>query len=300
MNNSNTYIVIDFTKIEGAGNDFVLIDNRDSRYNFSYSDFAKFVCNRHRGVGADGLLVIENSDRSDFKMRYLNADGSEGGMCGNGGRCIAKYMLEASGKQTTQFEALGYIYSAELVLNNIRLLMKNPTDFRMGLLIRFENNEFKIDYVNTGAPHAVFFWEDMPQDFNNFDEIEINKLGRYIRYHEFFYPVGTNVNFIKKIDRGEIQIRTYERGVEAETLSCGTGSIASAILAALRYNWLPPVKVLTRSKDSLIIDFKFNEQKITNVSIEGPVNQVFKGHLIYSVDICNSKTCLSRKGDRKL
>ncbi|MDI6804438.1 MAG: diaminopimelate epimerase [Bacteroidota bacterium] len=283
MNNFNKNIVVDFTKIEGAGNDFVLIDNRDRRYLFSYSDFAKIVCNRHRGVGGDGLLVIENSDISDFKMRYLNADGSEGGMCGNGGRCIAKYMLAAAGKQTTQFEALNYIYSAEIVENKIRLLMKNPTDFRMGLLIRFDNYEFKMDYVNTGAPHAALFIEDMPQDFNNFETINVNKLGKYIRYHELFFPTGTNVNFVKTTGRGEVQIRTYERGVENETLSCGTGSIASAILAAMRYNWNSPIKVLTRSKDSLIIDFNTTENLITHVSIEGPVNQVFMGRLNYSI-----------------
>ncbi|MDP2209388.1 MAG: diaminopimelate epimerase [Bacteroidota bacterium] len=284
MTNSNKNIVIEFTKIEGTGNDFVLIDNRDSRYNFSYSDFSKIVCDRHRGVGADGLLVIENSERSDFKMRYLNADGSEGGMCGNGGRCIAKYLLVASGKQTTQFEALDYIYSAEIVDNKIRLLMNNPTDFRMGLKIQFENNNLKMDYVNTGAPHSALFIEDMPQAFNNFEKIEVNKIGRYIRYHELFSPAGTNVNFINKIGRGEVQIRTYERGVENETLSCGTGSIASAILAAMRYNWDSPIKVLTRSKDTLVINFINTDNKITNVSIEGPANQVFTGTLNYSIE----------------
>ncbi len=284
MTNSNKNIVVDFTKIEGAGNDFVLIDNRDSRYNFSYSDFAKIVCDRHRGVGADGLLVIKKSDTSDFKMRYLNADGSEGGMCGNGGRCIAKYMLAASGKQTTQFEALDYIYSAEIVDDQIRLQMKNPTDFRKDLIIKYDNYEFKIDYVNTGAPHAALFIEDMPQVFNNFDEIEVYKIGRYIRHHELFSPAGTNVNFIRTIRRGEVQIRTYERGVENETLSCGTGSIASAILAAMRYNWDSPIKVLTRSKDTLVINFINTDNKITNVSIEGPANQVFTGTLNYSIE----------------
>lgn len=284
MANSNKNIIVDFTKIEGAGNDFILIDNRHSRYYFSYSDFAKFVCDRHRGVGADGLLVIENSERSDFKMRYLNADGSEGGMCGNGGRCIAQYIMLASGKQTTQFEALDYIYSAEIADNKIRLQMKNPTDFRKGLLIRYGNHVFQIDYVNTGAPHAALFIEDMPQEFNCFEEIEVNKIGRYIRSHELFSPAGTNVNFIRRINRGEVQIRTYERGVENETLSCGTGSIASAILAAMRYNWDSPIKVLTRSKDTLIINFTNNENKITNVSIEGPANQVFSGTLNYSLE----------------
>lgn len=281
MNNSNKNIKVEFTKIEGAGNDFVLIDNRDSRYNFSYSDFAKIICDRHRGVGGDGLLIIEKSDVSDFKMRYLNADGSEGGMCGNGGRCIAKYMLVEAGKQVIKFEALNYIYSAELVNDKIRLQMKNPADFKMGLSIRFDNYEFKMDYVNTGAPHAALFLEDMPHDLNNFEKIDVYKLGRSIRYHDLFSPEGTNVNFINTIGRGEVQIRTYERGVENETLSCGTGSIASAILAAIRYNLNPPIKVLARSNDTLIIDFKSNNNKITNVSIEGPVNQVFTGSLIY-------------------
>lgn len=281
MNNSNKHIKVEFTKIEGAGNDFILIDNRESLYSFSYSDFAKIVCDRHRGVGGDGLLVLEKSDVSDFKMRYLNADGSEGGMCGNGGRCIAKYMLEESGKKNTIFEALNYIYTAEIVDEKIRLQMKNPADFKIGLSIKFDKYELIMDYVNTGAPHAALFIEDMPHDFNDFEKLDVYKLGRFIRYHELFSPEGTNVNFIKAIGRGEVQIRTYERGVENETLSCGTGSIASAILAAMRYNWNSPIKVFTRSKDNLIIDFKSNNNQITNVSIEGPVNQVFKGSLIY-------------------
>ncbi len=284
MASSGNHIVVDFTKIEGAGNDFVLIDNRHNRYNFAYSDFAKIVCDRHRGVGADGLLVIENSTRSDFKMRYLNADGSEGGMCGNGGRCIAKYILVESGKQTTQFEALNYIYSAEIVEKNIRLLMNNPTDFRLGLKIKFENNKIKMDYVHTGAPHAALFIEDMPQVLTHFEEIDVDKIGRYIRYHELFSPAGTNVNFIRTLKRGEVQIRTYERGVEVETLSCGTGSIASAILAAIRYNWNSPIKVLTRSNVTLIINFINIDNNITNVSIEGPANLVFTGTLNYSIE----------------
>lgn len=281
---SGNHIVVDFTKIEGAGNDFVLIDNRHDRYNFAYSDFAKIVCDRHRGVGADGLLVIENSTRGDFKMRYLNADGSEGGMCGNGGRCIAKYILVESGKQTTQFEALNYIYSAEIVEKNIRLLMNNPTDFRLGLKIKFENNKIKMDYVHTGAPHAALFIEDMPQVLTHFEEIDVDKIGRYIRYHELFSPAGTNVNFIRTLKRGEVQIRTYERGVEVETLSCGTGSIASAILAAIRYTWNSPIKVLTRSNVTLIINFINTDNNITNVSIEGPANLVFTGSLNYSIE----------------
>lgn len=277
-------MVVDFTKIEGTGNDFVLIDNRDSRYNFSYSDFAKIVCERNRGVGGDGLLVIEKSDTSDFKMRYLNADGSEGGMCGNGGRCIASFVLNESGGKSTKFEALDYVYTAEIVGDKIRLLMKNPTDFRKDLVIKYGNHEFKMDYVNTGAPHAALFIEDMPHAFNNFAEIDVNTLGRYIRHHELFSLAGTNVNFIDKIGREEVQIRTYERGVEGETLSCGTGSIASAILSAMRYNWTPPIKVLTRSSDSLIINFNITDNQITNVSIEGPVKQVFKGRLNYSIE----------------
>ncbi len=269
-----------FIKIHGAGNDFILIDNFENKYKFDLPKLARKVCPRRIGIGADGLLVIEKSKKADFKMRYLNADGTEVGMCGNGGRCISFYAFNnlLKNKKKLSFEALNKIYLAELVGKNIRLIMNNPTDFRTDLEIKHKNTNIKFDFLNTGAPHVCIFTSKNPILNNkNFADMDIIDIGKFLRYHKYFSPEGTNVNFIKIRGVGNIDIRTYERGVEDETLSCGTGSIACGILSALRYNWKPPIVVNTLNKFKLIIDFKLHNNKLSNVSLEGASQIVYSG-----------------------
>ncbi|MDO9028401.1 MAG: diaminopimelate epimerase [Candidatus Roizmanbacteria bacterium] len=278
---------IEFTKIEGAGNDFILIDNRSGLYKFPLTEFARVVCHRHNGIGADGLIVLEKSKKADFKMRYLNSDGSEGGMCGNGGRCVAQFgLLGDEKKHSLQFEALDHIYKAERAGQNIRLWMKNPIDLKRNIKIFYQDHEFRMDYINTGAPHTAIFLTDLPGYlYNKLDSIEILPIGKYVRYHPNYAPEGTNVNFIETSLNRKISIRTYERGVEGETMACGTGSVASAILAALKFDWQSPVEVLTKSNFKLIVHFKRENNIIFDVILEGPARVVFSGKFNYSLSL---------------
>ncbi|MBU1298265.1 MAG: diaminopimelate epimerase [Bacteroidetes bacterium] len=287
MPQSTDKIEIEFTKIEGAGNDFVLIDNRAGLYKFPLTEFAQAVCHRHNGIGADGLIVLENSKKADFKMRYINSDGSEGGMCGNGGRCVAHFgLLGNQTKNSLQFEALDNIYKAERAGQNIRLWMKNPIDLKRNIKIFYQDYELTTDYINTGAPHTVFFLTDLPGSlYNKLDSMEILPIGKYVRYHPSYAPEGTNVNFIETSLNRKISIRTYERGVEDETLACGTGSVASAILSALKFDWQSPVEVFTRSKSKLLVYFKRESNVITDVILEGPARVVFTGKFNYSLPL---------------
>ncbi len=278
---------IEFAKVEGAGNDFILIDNRSGIYKFPLKEFARIVCHRRSGIGADGLIVLEKSNKADFKMRYLNSDGSEGGMCGNGGRCAALFcFLEDGQKKSLQFEALKNIYRAETAGQNIRLSMMNPRDFKQNIIIFYQNQEYKMDFVNTGAPHTAIFLSDLPNNlYTKLDSLEIISIGKYIRFHPYYAPEGTNVNFIETLVNRKIYIRTYERGVEDETMACGTGSVACAILAALKFNWQSPVEVFTKSNYKLLVYFKKENNIISNVILEGSARLVFNGKFNYSLSL---------------
>jgi diaminopimelate epimerase len=285
LNRQLDIVKIPFIKIEGAGNDFVLIDNTESLYKISLPKFASVVCDRHRGIGADGILVLEKSTIADAKMRYLNADGSEGGMCGNGGRCVANYIISKKGKKKITIEALDYLYNAESSGKLIRLYMKNPTGLKKDLTFRYKGKTIAGDFIDTGSPHFVVFTKDiMKKDIGkDLQSLDVNSLGRFLRHQTIFdFRGGTNVNFVEVKKKGVIKIRTYERGVEEETLACGTGSVASAIISTLRYGWKPPVVVIPQSSIKLLVDFKIDSGIIKNVFIEGETNIVFQGEFNYS------------------
>lgn len=283
MNNLDV-ITIEFIKIEGAGNDFILIDNRETKYSFSLPTLARVLCHRHFGIGSDGLIVLESSKVADIKMCFLNPDGSEGAMCGNGGRCVAEYTILNQKKSRVSIEALDYVYNAEIVDGNIKLQMKNPSELKFDLKYSFQNEVILGDFINTGSEHLVVYAENLPASLcNRLEEIDIKTIGRFLRYHEYFHPRGTNVNFIEKVGECEIKIRTYERGVEDETLACGTGSVGSAIMVALKYSWKPPIKVQTRSGSILSINFQLDGKNISDVSITGPAKITFTGRVKYSL-----------------
>jgi diaminopimelate epimerase len=266
---------IRFVKASGAGNDFVIIDNHDGRLTCDPAALAKAVCRRHTGIGADGLLLIEPSEKSDFRMMYYNADGSYGGMCGNGGRCIARFAhLSGLTGPRTRFEALGYVYEAEIVGKKVTLKMKPPSAYKSGLRIQTESGLVPASSVDTGSPHAVTYVDDL-------SAVDVQKAGRALRHHPAFAPEGTNVNFVHILGNQSIQIRTYERGVEAETLACGTGSIACAVVSVIEQGLEFPVHVNVKSGEELIVHGVRDGSNIHDISLEGSAEILFKGTMLY-------------------
>ncbi|MDH3252346.1 MAG: diaminopimelate epimerase [Ignavibacteria bacterium] len=268
-----------FAKATGAGNDFILIDNRSLAFDSDRSLLARTLCSRHFGIGADGLILLEPSTRADFLMRYYNADGSFGGMCGNGGRCAARFAfhLGIAGTAMTM-EALDFLYSAEILHETVRLRMKDPSRVMLDKGIVVLNQPHSVCFMDTGAPHVVVFSDAL-------DSLDVEHLGKEIRYHHVFAPEGTNVNFVHATGASStISIRTYERGVEAETLACGTGAVASAVVAHLSRKVTPPVTVRVRSGEDLIVDFHHSGEDITSVSLEGSASIIFRGNVLYESD----------------
>lgn len=272
---------VTFTKVVGSGNDFVILDNRQGRLNKDigdFSDFAKEVCVRRNSIGADGLLVLEDSDKADFRMRIINPDGSEVTMCGNGARCSALYAYKNDWcSARLKMETGAGILEAEIVGDNVKLKMTNPHSIRLDNDIGLGSTIFKIHFIDTGVPHAVHFLDDE----KDIDEYPVREIGRKIRYHKTFQPDGTNANFVKVISEDRIKLRTYERGVEDETLACGTGAVASAIISHLVNGTMAPVSVLTKSGDALNIYFKSAKKIFFDVYLEGPAKIVYEGGINY-------------------
>lgn len=273
---------ISFTKMSGAGNDFVVVDNRSGIIT-NPNNFTIAVCDRRQGIGADGVLLVEKSNKADFLMQYYNADGSSAGMCGNGGRCIAKFAYDNGiiTHEKITFEAFGHIYHASRIdKTTYELKMKDPIDFRPNQEIRLNGSVLKGNYLNTGTDHSIIFTEDNPE-IGPLKMTDIINLGKAIRAHELYQPKGTNVNFVSKIGSNSIEVRTYERGVEDETLACGTGSVASALLSAVKYNMQSPVSVKVRSGKILEIGFERSEgNSFKNVTLKGPTENVFNSRIM--------------------
>jgi diaminopimelate epimerase len=264
--------------MSGAGNDFVIIDNR-SEVIKDRPAFARKICDRHWSIGADGLLLLESSDKASYRMMYYNADGSYGGMCGNGGRCIAMFAyLKNIANASHTFEALDHIYSASVDSENVSLHMKNPISLKMNQHILLEKKKICYHSIDTGAPHIVIDIKEVSKKIN-FDEFDVQRWGKIFRWHKKFTPAGTNVNFIRILEDDIVQLRTFERGVEAETLACGTGSIASAIIAYKKWKLNKPITVIPTSNVPLAVDFDEGENTIQNVRLIGPATITFTGIL---------------------
>ncbi|GIV27004.1 MAG: diaminopimelate epimerase [Bacteroidia bacterium] len=257
-------MILHFYKYQGAGNDFILLDIRSKKILLNTKQI-QFLCDRHFGIGADGLMLLENSNNADFKMVYFNSDGRESTMCGNGGRCIVAFAkhLGIIQNQTT-FEAIDGLHYAEVLQNNIiRLQMKDVDNIT-------NNNE---DFVlNTGSPHFV-------KIVHHLDDINVFEEGRKIRYSPNFNKEGINVNFMEIVNNENIKVRTYERGVENETLACGTGVTACAIIADYILN-LKDKKVNVQTRGGrLVVEFQKNDSVYHNVFLTGNANFVFKGEI---------------------
>lgn len=281
--------MLKFDKYNGSGNDFIIIDNRHRVINTNISDFVKNICERRIDVGADGVLLLENSVVADFKMRIINSDGSEAEMCGNGARCIAMYAYQNGivGKRMT-FETIAGILEAQILDdNNVKVKLPEPYDYKTNIEINLKTGDKLQGYhLNTSVPHTIIF-----HNKGDFDKYEVVTIGREIRNHKLFSPAGTNVNFVKTGKNNSIFIRTYERGVEDETLACGTGSTAAAIISAVKYNLKSPVKVITKSGIELSIHFndtkidelkknELNSDNLFNVFLEGNVQHVYSANKI--------------------
>jgi len=260
-----------FTKMNGAGNDFILIDNRGEDIDLNRNQIAQ-LCDRHRGIGADGILLLEKpSNRADFRMRYFNADGGEAEMCGNGARCFARFANKiAAAKEKISFETPAGVISAELKGNLVTLQMTEPTDLRLNVELPMAAETKTVHFINSGVPHVVI-------PVAKIDDADVRREGAAIRHHKMFSPNGTNVNFIEKRGPNKIAIRTYERGVENETLACGTGIVASALIFAASEDCEGPVTVLARGGDELQVGFEKTRHQFGNVTLTGPAEFVFEG-----------------------
>ncbi len=265
----------------GAGNDFVLIDNRERLLQHGVETFAQRVCDRKFGVGSDGLLLLEPSSQADFLMRYFNADGSTGSMCGNGGRCIANFAhsLGIVPEEMT-FEAFGFIYRANVQNDSVRLRMRNPTSVQ-SITLQMDGKDLTAHLIDTGAPHAVLFSDELGVPL---DQLDMDSIGRKIRWHQKFHPEGTNVNVVQLLANNRVYNRTFERGVECETFACGTGSVAAALVVATKMGLKPPVNVQTQSGKNLLVDFsppQAGQSAFTDVVLEGDAHITFAGQLHY-------------------
>ena len=260
--------------MSGSGNDFIIIDNRNSIIDENgLSNFIAKVCRRKMAVGADGMILLENSDNADFKWRFFNSDGSVAEMCGNGARCVARfaYLNEIAGSNMS-FETLAGLVQAEVIGERVKVKMTDPSQLKTGETIELENGLVSISSINTGVPHVVIVKDSI-------DDVDIVKIGRKIRYHDQFLPAGTNVNFACHIKDNTIAIRTYERGVEDETLACGTGAAASAIVMANKMKIDSPLSVLTQSGGYLNIFFKEKEGQYYDIYLEGDARFIYKAQL---------------------
>jgi diaminopimelate epimerase len=268
---SKVAIMLRFTKMNGAGNDFVMIDNRAGEIRLEPKQIAR-ICDRHRGVGADGILLLEKPENgADFRMRYYNADGGEAEMCGNGARCFARFARKVAGAaEKVSFETPAGMIGARLHGDLVTLNMSEPTDLRTNVPLQIESEEAVVHYINSGVPHVVV-------PVSRIDVVDVRSQGAAIRRHKNFAPKGANVNFLEKRGPKQIAIRTYERGVEGETLACGTGVVASALIFGVLENMEGPVGVLVRGGSELKVDFERNGNAFRDVTLTGPAEFVFEG-----------------------
>jgi diaminopimelate epimerase len=309
----STRSTLKFTKMNGAGNDFVMVDNRDLGFQPTQELLAK-LCDRHRGVGADGVLLVEPpqhtsaatdrqldkeladtfpasdppshtqepSPTADYRMRYYNADGGEVEMCGNGARCFARFVqkLETAGGQAARksvsFETIAGVIGAEYEGDLVRLRMSTPHGLALGAQLPIETETLEVQFLNTGVPHAVVYTPKV-------EAYPVVEHGAALRYHSHFAPAGTNANFAQILGPGNLRLRTYERGVEGETLACGTGVVATALLHSLLTGDPSPISVRVQGGDILRVEFKKHgegaDTQLTEVDLIGPADFVFDGEL---------------------
>jgi diaminopimelate epimerase len=265
-------MLLEFSKMNGAGNDFVLIDNRAQKIALSSEQVVR-LCDRHRGVGADGLILLipSTSGKADWAWQFYNSDGSAGEMCGNGARCFAKFVKRAAGQDRDfTFETEAGIISAKFNGDLVTVNLTEPGGLRLNEQIPLRDGPQTVHSLNTGVPHAILFVPDA-------DKAMVLQLGPELRRHSHFAPKGTNVNFVQVLGPNSIRVRTFERGVEGETLACGTGVAASALISARVHRFGSPVRVQVQGGDQLEVSFKDSSAEFSEVRLTGPADFVFDG-----------------------
>jgi diaminopimelate epimerase len=283
---------VSFVKMSGAGNDFIIFDKKNYPALKLKDEIIKKLCDRRNGIGADGIITIADNGKYDFLMEYFNADGSTGSLCGNGSRCAIKF-AQITGRlksEEVNFISNNKVYKGEIIDDEkIKFFFNDIENLKLNISINAYNQLIKASYLNTGSPHVIININDLVKDqndprsvINNIDEVPVFEIGKEIRYLKEFSPGGTNVNFINTRDN-KVYIRTYERGVENETLACGTGAAASAVIASLKYGVSSPVKLVPRGGDELIVDFVIKENEIKGLAITGSARVTFTGEITETV-----------------
>jgi diaminopimelate epimerase len=258
--------------MSASGNDFIIIDNRDGKVYDRFKDLKDFIvkiCRRHHSVGADGLILIENSKKHDFRWRFFNADSSEAEMCGNGGRCAARFAyIKGVAKEKMSFETLAGVIKAEVDGKNVKLQLTSPADLKLDYPVALEDKEIFLSSVNTGVPHAVLLADDV-------DHMPVEELGRLVRYHKAFGEKGTNVDFVQIVDKKKVKIRTYERGVEGETYACGTGAVATGVILKAKGLMESPMNILTKGGEALkvYVDEEVYLEGVTQIIYVGKLHE---------------------------
>lgn len=272
--------------MNGAGNDFVMVDRGDSCDHILSGEDIRAVCDRRRGIGGDGLIVLQQSPTADFEMIYYNADGKVGSLCGNGARCAIKFarLQGYFDTRVANFEVGGTKFSGEyLDENQIAFYAGPPKKIKLNFKIKAYGQLITSHYADTGSPHVVIEIANIleipgkPQSgFTNLEKVPVIDIGKEIRYSRDFSPAGVNVNFVHRIGES-VYVRTYERGVEDETLACGTGSIAAALVLNSKYGVHSPVSIKTAGGDTLNVEFSNNAGVYSGIKLTGPAKINFTG-----------------------
>ncbi len=268
---------LDFKKMHGAGNDFIMVDDRPMTTPLADQTALEKIALRRTGIGCDGLIFIQPSDKADFRMRFFNPDGREAEMCGNGARCAARFAHDlGAAPADMRIDTMAGMLRSEIQRDQVKLHLTPPTDQRLSLKLDLENGRtLEADFINTGVPHVVV----RPNDLAG---VDIDVMGAAIRYHPAFRPAGTNANFMTVLGPSAIGVRTYERGVEAETLACGTGMTACALIAGLHGLVTPPVSVTCAGGYLLSVDYPVaKDDTLTSVTLTGPAAYVFEGTIFF-------------------
>lgn len=266
---------IDFLKYHGNGNDFVMIDDRENKFSLS-SSLVKKICHRNLGVGADGVILLQKSDQADVRMRILNSDGSEAESCGNGLSCLMGFLSYLGfGRKKYTIETKSSVVSGDFLEDKVVISVKNPQVLKADFNLVVEGKSYDgLFYINSGVPHLVCFVNDV-------ENVDVFNLGRKLRNHDFLRPHGANVDFVQIMENSNsVLVRTYERGVEAETLACGTGAIAVAVATALKLKkFHSPIEVNFKC-GKILIQFTNLNGKISDVNLINSVNFVYAGKFL--------------------
>lgn len=269
-------MTLDFTKMSGAGNDFILADDRAGHLAALSRKTVAWLCHRQFGIGADGLMLLVpcTTGRADFAWRFWNNDGSDAEMCGNGARCFARFIQRVTGwtRPTLTFETAAGIIAAEFQADRVTVNLTSPHGLKLRETVPTSSGSLEVSSLNTGVPHAVVFVPDA-------DLAMVQQLGAELRHHAHFKPRGTNVNFAQVTGPNLIRVRTYERGVEGETLACGTGVSAAAMVSAKIHGFQSPVRVQVQGGDRLEVAFRETNGVFSDVRLTGPATFVFEGRI---------------------